>query len=79
MQSMSMRIPQDVADKLSQLADATGRTKSYITIQALQEFLEREMWQINEIKQALIEADNGEFATDDEVASMHKKWGYSAD
>jgi predicted transcriptional regulator len=31
-------------------------------------------WQIAEIKAALLEADRGEFATDEEVAAVFTKW-----
>ncbi len=67
MPSMSIRIPEEVEKKLSQLAESTGRTKSWITNQAIQDYLERELWQINEIKEALSEADSGEFVKAEEV------------
>jgi RHH-type rel operon transcriptional repressor/antitoxin RelB len=31
-------------------------------------------WQIAEIEKALLEADRGEFATDEEVAVVFSKW-----
>jgi RHH-type rel operon transcriptional repressor/antitoxin RelB len=34
-------------------------------------------WQVQEIKAAIQEADNGEFATDATVADVFKKWGVS--
>lgn len=34
-------------------------------------------WQVQEIKEAIQEADNGEFATDAAVADVLKKWGVS--
>jgi predicted transcriptional regulator len=76
---MSVRIPEDVEKKLTQLAESTGRTKSWITNQAIQDYLERELWQINEIKDALIEADSEQFASTDDVKNMFSKWGVNAD
>jgi predicted transcriptional regulator len=76
--SMSMRLPSSLSEQLGQLAEATGRTKSYLAVQAIQDFVDREAWQIAEIKQALIEADAGDFATDEEMAALDAKWGYSA-
>lgn len=72
---MSMRLPAALSEQLGQLADATGRTKSYLAVQAIQDFVDREAWQVAEIKQALIEADAGDFATDEEVQAVFKKWG----
>jgi predicted transcriptional regulator len=35
-------------------------------------------WQIAEIRKGLAEADRGEFATDEEVASVLNKWSNAA-
>ena len=78
MTSMSMRLPTELAAQLGALAEATGRTKSFLATQAIQDFVEREAWQIAEIKQALLEADAGDFATDEEMTALNAKWGYRA-
>lgn len=76
---MSMRLPTELADQLGALAEATGRTKSFLAVQAIQDFVEREAWQVAEIKKALVEADAGDFAADEETAALDAKWGYRAD
>ena len=73
--SMSLRLPQPLADQLGQLAETTGRSKSYLVIQALQDFLEREAWQVAEITKGLAEADAGDFSTPEEIQAMDRKWG----
>ena len=78
MTSMSMRLPDELATRLGALAEATGRTKSFLAVQAIQDFVEREAWQIAEIKQALLEADAGDFATDEEMAALNAKWSSGA-
>lgn len=75
---MSMRLPKKLAMQLEDLAEATGRTKNFLAVQALQEFVEREAWQTSEIKEALKEADAGDFATDAELVELDAKWGYRA-
>jgi predicted transcriptional regulator len=75
---MSMRLPDDIMDRLGALATATGRTKSFLAGQAVMEFLERESWQVAEITQALREADAGDFVSDRDVAAVREKWGGSA-
>lgn len=77
--TMSMRLPAELADQLGALAEATGRTKSFLAVQAIQEFVEREAWQVAEIKKGVEEADAGDFATDEENAALNAKWGYRAD
>ncbi len=42
MSVMSLRIPDEIADTLANLAKATGRTKSYLAVDALREYLARE-------------------------------------
>ena len=70
MTSMSMRLPDELATQLGALAEATGRTKSFLAVQAIQDFVEREAWQVAEIKQALLEAEAGDFAADEEMATL---------
>lgn len=41
---------------------------------AIEEFVEREEWQLAEIEAAVAEADNGEFASDNEVAAIFRKY-----
>jgi predicted transcriptional regulator len=73
-----MRLPDELAVQLDALAKATGRTKSFLAVQAIESFVEREIWQIAEIKQGLSEADAGDFATDEEMASLDAKWNRHA-
>ncbi|AZE65829.1 CopG family ribbon-helix-helix protein [Pseudomonas synxantha] len=79
MSVMSLRIPEDVAETLTNLAKATGRSKSFLAVDALREYLAREAWQIEEIQKALKEADAGEFATVAEVNAVAAKWRANAD
>lgn len=45
------------------------------TTKALHDFIENKQWQIQEIKDAIKEADAGEFASDKEVRMTFAKWG----
>ena len=74
MSTMSLRLPDEMADTLASLAKATGRSKSFLAINALRDYLAREAWQIAEIQKALEEADAGDFATENEVSATLTKW-----
>ncbi len=76
--SMSLRLPDELALRLGDLAQATGRTKSFLAVQALREFIQREAWQVSEIRKALSEADAGDFSSDEEMAALDAKWNYHA-
>jgi len=71
---MTIRLEDDVKDRLDRLADSTQRSKSFLAAQAIREYVESNEWQIAEIHNALQEADAGDFATDKDVAALARKW-----
>ncbi len=73
--SLTVRIPAELHSKLAQLVKVTGRTKSFYAIEALQERLELDLWQIEQTKQAIAEADAGDFATPAELQAVLSKYG----
>ena len=78
MSVMSVRLPDEVDQQLGQLAQSTGRTKSWLANQAIQDYLAREAWQIAQIEAALIEADSGDFVPAKEMAAKFSRWGINA-
>ena len=76
--TMTVRLEEDVKDRLDQLAEATQRSKSFLAAEAIREFIENNEWQIAEINAAIKEADAGDFASDKEVAALSKKWKVNA-
>jgi predicted transcriptional regulator len=76
--TMTIRLDDDVKDRLDVLADATKRSKSFLAAEAIRAFVETNEWQIGEIQAALKEADAGAFASDKDVAALAKKWKVNA-
>lgn len=76
--TMTVRIDDDVKDRLDVLAEATRRSKSFLAAQAIREYVELNEWQIHETRAALAEADAGDFAGDKEVRALAKKWKVNA-
>lgn len=76
--TMTIRLDDEVKDRLHRLADSTHRSKSFLAAEAVRVYVETNEWQIAEIGAALLEADAGDFAIDDEMAAFAKKWGVSA-
>ncbi len=66
---LRMRVPAELESRLDALAHALGRSRSWVLEQALESFI-----QIEDIKQALAEAEAGDFATEEEVAAAFGKW-----
>lgn len=73
--TINVRVPEALYNQIEELAKATARTKSFLTIDALTSYVERESWQIRDIRQGIKEADAGEFATDDQVKAVFAKYG----
>ena len=48
----------------------TRRPESTIIVEAIRDFVELHEWQIQEIKDAINEADRGDFATSEEVGKV---------
>jgi predicted transcriptional regulator len=77
--TLSLRVPKETMEQLGQLAAATGKSRNFIAVQAMQDFIAREAWQVAEILQAMREAEAGDFASDEEIAVLDAKWSYRAD
>jgi RHH-type rel operon transcriptional repressor/antitoxin RelB len=76
--TMTIRLDDDVKDRLDVLAGATHRSKSFLAAEAIRTFVETNEWQIAEIQAALKEADADDFATDKDVSALAKKWKVNA-
>lgn len=77
--TMTIRLEPELKQRLDQLAEATHRSKSFLAAEALRDFIEINEWQIQEITDAIEEADNGDFASDTEVNKVMAKWSGNAD
>ena len=76
--TMTLRLDDETNDRLSNLASATDRSKAYLTTQALKLFLANNEWQVQEIKEAVAEADTAnpnEFVDNDTVMAWMETWG----
>jgi RHH-type rel operon transcriptional repressor/antitoxin RelB len=76
--TMTIRLDDEIKDRLDQLAESTHRSKSFLAAEAIRTFVEANEWQVAEIQAAINEADAGDFATDKDVAALAKKWKVNA-
>jgi predicted transcriptional regulator len=74
MSAFTVRLPDDVAEKLDALAAKLDRSRSYVAAQAIGDFVAREEWQLADIEAGLREARKGDFASDAEVAAVIAKF-----
>ncbi len=67
---VSLRLPGELKSRVESYAQLTGRSKSYVAMQALNDYLDWRLPQIEDLKAAVAAADAGDFASDDEVATL---------
>ena len=77
--TMTIRLEPELKSRLDKLSVATRRSKSFLAVEAVREYIEINEWQIEEIKDAVNEADAGDFASDREVQTVFNKWGVNGD
>lgn len=74
--TMTVRIPVAVSTKLGALARDLKRSKSYLAGEAIASFVERNAWQVEEIKASLKEAQSGAPGVPHrEVEKWVRSWG----
>jgi predicted transcriptional regulator len=71
---LTLRLDPKLSNQLDQLSKATSRNRSFVAAEAIREYVELNIWQIEETVKALGEADRGEFATAKEVTRTLTKW-----
>lgn len=76
--TMTIRIEDEVKDRLERLAASTHRSKSFLAAEAIREYVAGNEWQIAEVKAALKEAAAGDSASDADLTALARKWKVNA-
>jgi predicted transcriptional regulator len=71
---VSVRLPANLKARMETYAQMTGRSKSYVAMEALSEYLVTRLPQIEDLKEAIAAADRGEFASDAEVEAVFDRF-----
>ena len=71
---ITIRVDRKTRDRLEKLAKAMDRSKSYVAAEAIRSYVDLNEWQIGETKAALKEAEAGDFASEEEVEAVTRKW-----
>jgi predicted transcriptional regulator len=73
--TFTVRVETDVKKRLEKLAKSTGRSRSFLAAEALNEYLVVNEWQVAGVKIALVSLDRGEGVPHDEVKAWVNSWG----
>jgi predicted transcriptional regulator len=75
MPTTSVRIDQDLEQRLKTLAKTTGRTKAWYIRQALEAYLAQEEWMVQAINEGIKATDEGRTVDHDQVEAWLDSWG----
>jgi RHH-type rel operon transcriptional repressor/antitoxin RelB len=71
---VSVRLPAELKEQMENYAELTGRSKSYVAMEALSEYLAWRIPQVQDLKAAIAAADRVEFADDEEIEAVFAKY-----
>lgn len=79
--TITVRLPIAIKQKLEALAQSTRRSKSWLAAEAIAAYVEEQSWQIQQIEEAVAIADSGEavWVDGEVVAAWLASWGTEAE
>jgi predicted transcriptional regulator len=73
--TFTVRVEPEVKKRLEKLAKSTGRTRSFLAAEALNEYLDVNEWQVAGVKRAIASFDRGEGVPHKDVKGWVDSWG----
>lgn len=74
-EQFNVRMSPELKAKLDVYAQMVGQSKATIAANAISDYLDWRIPQIEDLKKALAAADRGEFASDEQVEAVFRKYG----
>lgn len=72
--AFTVRLDKTTLGALDQLAEKTERSRNWLVAKAVEDYVARNAWQVSKIEEGLASANRCDFASDDEVARVRKKF-----
>ena len=73
--TFTVRVDATAKKRLERLAKSTGRSRSFLAAEAINEYLDVNEWQVAGIKKAIASLDRGEGVPHEQVKDWVKSWG----
>jgi predicted transcriptional regulator len=70
----TVRLDESTLTALDHLAEKTDRSRNWLVTRAVEDFVALNAWQLDKIEAGLAAANRGDFASDDELARVRKKF-----
>ena len=72
--TFTVRVEATVKKRLEKLAKSTGRSRSFLAAEALNDYLDVNEWQVGGIRKAMASLDRGEGIDHDDVKAWVQSW-----
>jgi RHH-type rel operon transcriptional repressor/antitoxin RelB len=72
--TFTVRVDSAVKKRLEKLAKSTGRSRSFLTAEAISEYVDTNEWQVAGVKRAIASMDRGEGVPHEQVESWVRSW-----
>jgi predicted transcriptional regulator len=76
--AFTVRLEEATLSALDQLAGKTDRSRNWLVVRAIEDFVALNSWQLKKIEAGIAAADRGEFASDEELARVKSKFASKA-
>lgn len=76
--AFTVRLDETTLDALDQLAEKTERSRNWIVAKAIEDYIALNAWQVGKIEAGIAAADQGDFASDEEIARVRKRFATKA-
>ena len=73
--TFTIRVDTAAKKRLERLAKSTGRSRSFLAAEAINEYLDINEWQVAGIKKAIASLDDGKGIPHDQVKNWVASWG----
>lgn len=74
MTALTIKISEETALRLDRLPNGWTVAQDRMAADAIADFVDREEWQLAEIEAGLKEAENGDFASDDDICAVVRRY-----
>ncbi len=73
--TLSVRLDRTIKDRLADTASRLNRSSSFLVVEAIEEYLAVQEWQVDGINKALQSLDAGKGVAHNEITDWVKSWG----
>ena len=72
--AFTVRLDEATLDALDALAEKTERSRNWLVAKAVEDYVALNAWQVAKIEAGIAAADRGDFASDEELVRVGKKF-----